>query len=204
MSHLDKNQSEYLSGLLAFLRTGFSLEELKHLCFELGIDHENFSPVKQSMTRELIEYCVRHGRLEALERISYSKRPFMQSVLATKRHDKKVIRTALLNDFYRERLWPVSDVEAQILSLPYANFTSPKATKAYESLLVLLPSDLRNEFKDEMVRTFQDDCRAMYEKSGLRGIVIVWIRQLSDLLSAACQAYIDEHLSSAKEKIARK
>ena len=50
--------------LLKTLTERFNLEELKTLCFELGVDHEALDgSTKQAKARELILYMSRHGRL---------------------------------------------------------------------------------------------------------------------------------------------
>ena len=51
------------------LRTRFKVEEIRDLCFELGINYEEFSPQLgiSSLARELVAYCQRHGKLDLLE-----------------------------------------------------------------------------------------------------------------------------------------
>ena len=44
----------------------FNLDELRSLCFDLGIDYENFPATKEGMTREIVMYCQRHGQISLL------------------------------------------------------------------------------------------------------------------------------------------
>lgn len=60
---LSMKNSSRLHRNLALL---FGLEELKTLCFDLGMDYENFPALKDSFTRELVIYCKRNGRLNEL------------------------------------------------------------------------------------------------------------------------------------------
>ncbi len=54
----------------------FSLEELRTLAFDLGIDHEEVGGEgKGSMARELIGYAQRRGRLDELQRRAAALRP---------------------------------------------------------------------------------------------------------------------------------
>jgi len=56
------------NALLTMIRQTFDDQELRDLCFELGIDYENLpGEGKASKARELVSYCERHGRLDELE-----------------------------------------------------------------------------------------------------------------------------------------
>ena len=57
------------------LTTRFSIEELRNLCQDLGIDYEDLTGEgKLGKARELVEYCVRRGRIEDLwTKISQAK-----------------------------------------------------------------------------------------------------------------------------------
>ena len=56
------------NALLAMIRQTFNDQELRDLCFELGIDYENLPDEgKASKARELVAYCERHGRIAELE-----------------------------------------------------------------------------------------------------------------------------------------
>jgi hypothetical protein len=48
------------------LVTYFDLDELRTLCFDLGIEHENLPGTKEGMARELVRHCERHGRTAEL------------------------------------------------------------------------------------------------------------------------------------------
>ena len=53
----------------------FSREELRSICFDLGIDHENFPEGKEGLCRGLILYAERKGRLDDLLRMCKRERP---------------------------------------------------------------------------------------------------------------------------------
>ncbi|MDX1616882.1 MAG: SUMF1/EgtB/PvdO family nonheme iron enzyme [Candidatus Promineifilaceae bacterium] len=53
----------------------FSKEELRSLCFDLGIDYENFPELKDGLIRELIRYCHRHRRLDDMLDALAARRP---------------------------------------------------------------------------------------------------------------------------------
>jgi hypothetical protein len=62
-----------LRGLLA---QSFNREELKRLCFDLHINHEEFeSQTLSGMARELVGYAERHGRLTELLQACEARRP---------------------------------------------------------------------------------------------------------------------------------
>ena len=44
----------------------FTKDELRTLCFDLGIEHENLPETKDGMARELVAYCERTGRVPEL------------------------------------------------------------------------------------------------------------------------------------------
>jgi len=61
------DSAQYLSGLLAQMSLAFSQDELKTLCFELGVDYDNLAAeTKDGRMRELILQFARAGRLPAL------------------------------------------------------------------------------------------------------------------------------------------
>lgn len=71
----DKARS-YRGTLLAGLMHGFSLDELRALCFELGFDRDVIGDLaKEAFARTLIEYCERHALLEALVTACEHRRP---------------------------------------------------------------------------------------------------------------------------------
>jgi hypothetical protein len=66
----------YRGALLAGLIQGFSLDELRALCFELGIDRDVIGDLaKEPFARTLIEYCERHALLETLVSSCEQRRP---------------------------------------------------------------------------------------------------------------------------------
>jgi hypothetical protein len=62
--------------LRRILTAGFDLSALRVLCFDVGIDHEDLpSETKTDMARELVAYCVRHGRISKLVETGRRLRP---------------------------------------------------------------------------------------------------------------------------------
>lgn len=56
-----------------------SESELHDLCFELGIDHEQFSPKKHDLVRELITYVEQANQLQDLNTVLERLRPELYS-----------------------------------------------------------------------------------------------------------------------------
>ncbi|MBK9051884.1 MAG: hypothetical protein IPL78_13520 [Chloroflexi bacterium] len=60
----------------SLLRTHFSPDELKTLCFTLGVDYDDLDTSrKSSLARELVEHCHRRGQLPQLEATIRQQRP---------------------------------------------------------------------------------------------------------------------------------
>ena len=57
---------EYRAKLRRNLSKHFNKEELRTLCFDLGIEHENLPETKDVMARELVAYCERTGKIREL------------------------------------------------------------------------------------------------------------------------------------------
>lgn len=73
-----KNEDEQLT--LQIIVDNFNEQELRDLCFELRIDYDNLPfPGKASKARELIGYCIRHGRYEELFTKVREERPHLFS-----------------------------------------------------------------------------------------------------------------------------
>ena len=61
-----KRKLEYRAELRQNLTERFNRDELRTLCFDLGIEHENLPETKDGMARELVAYCERTGSISAL------------------------------------------------------------------------------------------------------------------------------------------
>lgn len=70
-----RKRQKYLTKLRGNLVNCFNREELRSLCADLDIEYENFPDVKDSMSRELVEYCERRGRIPELVTICSLLRP---------------------------------------------------------------------------------------------------------------------------------
>lgn len=55
-----------LANLRQNLAKHFNIDELRTLCFDLGIEHENLPETKDGMARELVAYCERTGKIPEL------------------------------------------------------------------------------------------------------------------------------------------
>lgn len=66
---------ERLVRLRRRLAAHFSLDELRTLCFDLGIAHENLPDTLDGMARELVRFCERHGRISELMEVLNQLRP---------------------------------------------------------------------------------------------------------------------------------
>ena len=72
---LQIDNEDTLVALRSKLEKHFSLQELNTLCFDLGIDSENFLQLKESFTRELVSYCFRRGIISKVVNYCKNKRP---------------------------------------------------------------------------------------------------------------------------------
>jgi tetratricopeptide (TPR) repeat protein len=57
------------------LSESFNKEELRTLCFDLGLEHDNLPDVRNGMARELVAHCERHGLIPHLIRECQRRRP---------------------------------------------------------------------------------------------------------------------------------
>lgn len=63
--------------LLHLLLEGYNNAELDELCFELGVDYEDFPAEKRAKARELVRYLSRRGRLGELVVAGQRSRPHL-------------------------------------------------------------------------------------------------------------------------------
>lgn len=75
MAQQARTPVEMLAEFRQNLARCFSREELRTLCFDLGIEHENLPDAKDSMARELVAHCERHQRILELTRKCRELRP---------------------------------------------------------------------------------------------------------------------------------
>jgi hypothetical protein len=64
--------------------------------------------------------------------------------------------------------------------------------RLYQRLLGAYPADFRHQYGAQMIQVFLDCCRVAYQQSGTRGVLLLWISTLGDLISNA----IAEHVST--------
>lgn len=60
-----------------------------------------------------------------------------------------------------------------------------RSERLYQALLVAYPREFRRDHGTEMVRVFGDLCREEKRRSGVSGLVMVWVRTLPDLVFTA-------------------
>jgi hypothetical protein len=95
--------------LINLLRTRFDLNELKDICFHLGIEWENLSgTTKQEKSRELVNFCSRHQRLNDLQSCCQSLRPDI-SLLEEERTFLTPIDKNLIHSFVLQTLNRAND-----------------------------------------------------------------------------------------------
>ena len=63
------------AGLRAKLVRSFNLGELETICFDMGIEHENFQPTLDNFAQNLIAHCERAGRTNELLNMCRKLRP---------------------------------------------------------------------------------------------------------------------------------
>ena len=62
--------------LVKAIQTAFDMEELKTLCFQVGVDYDDLTGEgNRAKARELVEWCERHGKTEMLTLACFSERP---------------------------------------------------------------------------------------------------------------------------------
>jgi hypothetical protein len=66
----------------------------------------------------------------------------------------------------------------------------------YQRLLAVYPSAHRAEYGPAMVQLFRDQCRDAWREAGRRGLLLLWLRTLPDLLKTS----FIEHLANLKGK----
>lgn len=59
-------REDHLPKIRKLLTEFYNMEELRRLCFDLGINHENFPQTIESFVRELLIYANRHNKLNEL------------------------------------------------------------------------------------------------------------------------------------------
>lgn len=59
------------------------------------------------------------------------------------------------------------------------------SSRVYRVLMRVYPRDIRERYGEEMVGCFSDVCRDEVRKSGSRGLAVLWLRTLPDLLFTA-------------------
>ena len=74
----DADELETHTQLRRNLTTHFNISELRSLCQDLRVDHENLaSGTKEELARELVLYCARHGRIPELIATCQKLRPLI-------------------------------------------------------------------------------------------------------------------------------
>lgn len=81
---VDRNQ---LVQLRQFFDTHFSEDELRTVCFDLGVDYDNLAGAgKAGKARELVAYHERHGRISELMAVARQLRPDVYWANAADQH----------------------------------------------------------------------------------------------------------------------
>ena len=65
-----------LADLRRFIDANYNADELRTLCYDLGVDFGDLPPGgKTDKARELVAHCMRHGRLGELIELGWEARP---------------------------------------------------------------------------------------------------------------------------------
>lgn len=67
----------------------------------------------------------------------------------------------------------------------------PPADRVFRALLRLFPAEFRGDFGEEMSEDFRDQHRAAARARGARGLTMLWIRTLADLIARAPREQAD-------------
>ncbi len=71
----DQQNEQNTARLRRILVNYFNVSELRNLCFDFGVDYEDFSSSKSDLAREMVGYYERHGRLDSLWQEVSQRRP---------------------------------------------------------------------------------------------------------------------------------
>ena len=65
----------------------------------------------------------------------------------------------------------------------------------YNILMHTYPGEFREDYADETVRVFRDDCRQTYRTGGSAALAALWVRALPDVMSNAIAEHFSEWLA---------
>ena len=68
--------------------------------------------------------------------------------------------------------------------------------RLYAALLRLYPSEFRQEYADDMRELFRDHLRAARRRAGWRGVCVLWLRTIPDLLVTSIQHHEEDMLAA--------
>lgn len=176
-------RNQQLTYIYRLLNQHFSLEELKTLCFDLGIDYENLSGSgKAAKARELVLYLDRRGQLPKLISVGKRQRPNVQwelespdtlldqeNRIRSKVEDTETITSAL------EKLKSISDDSSEYLeSLRLFETRIERAPNLYNerakiaSAFNYLASTFRSQGQLDKSRRYYEIALPFWQESGDR------------------------------------
>lgn len=68
------------------------------------------------------------------------------------------------------------------MAMPRDPYAVALSARLYRQCLRLYPATFRRAYGQEMARAFRDLCRATYQQAGARGVALLWLPMLSDLI----------------------
>jgi len=124
------------------LTTHFSAEELRTLCFDLGVDYENLAGEgKADTARELVAHLERHGRIPDLIAIASKQRPNVSWGDVFK-VTGKALSPDKLTSLRQDIVYHLGDDELRqlcsIIGLDYADFSAPRKADTVRKLVAYL------------------------------------------------------------------
>jgi hypothetical protein len=74
------------------------------------------------------------------------------------------------------------------------------SVRIYSRLLAAYPGRFRAEYEYHMLQLFRDVCRNVYQRGGLVGIILLWVRTSLDLVRTTVEEHIERGIEMNREK----
>ena len=78
------------------------------------------------------------------------------------------------------------------------NPTVVRSVRLYERLLAIYPAKFRAEFGPAMVQLFRDQCRDAWNHSRGKGMALLWLRVLKDLVKTSLKEHMTRSDASSR------
>lgn len=181
------NTKLYQDAILTLLLAVFNQEELKTVCFKLGIEYEDLSgDNRQSKARELIKYLQKHMRIDELKQIVQKTRPKAEWPAET-----DFVVTDFSTTGYIKRYVEQLKYEASALTFPGIPLTPYGISPTLEDIYV--PQLLYDTKSRDGYKAFLNEKRLLIEDNAGLG--------KSTLLKRVCIELCDRFLAGKQKQV---